>query len=534
MELLEVSCRIRTGNANREADAAEGQCDSRAHTVFLPAPIRRRKRDSTARGRAFVVVPTPMRGHQLVACGAIVLGLFASRDAEASGYLSARFGADHGTPAMPNTYAVYFNPAALGGTKGTTIVGNASVLLRFASYRRTTDALSPSDPALLNDADYVRANTGKAELTNLLVLPFVGMNTDFGTRDLRFGYAAYIPFGGSANWDRPSGVPGSPGSNDGPQRWHNISGQLMAIYNTFAVAYRIAPARLSIGASVSPIIHTVRTLRAKNSDGSDDTVIGGQVIEGRSLVEASGINLGASVGLYYEPIDRLHLGLSYLSQPGFGDTRMSGTLKTQLGAQNSTSQDVDFLQTYPDIVRFGSVVSVSPRLDLRADFEFVRWSVLERQCIVNPDEDCKVAGDGRDESGGRVILNVPRHWNNAIGVRAGPAFYLNEQTEIFGSLSFSTPASPKKTIDASTIDSQRLYFTAGLRYKFSEHFALAGSYNHIYFFPVDTKGANDLNISAHPASSPGGGDYNASRSPSADGKYKQQVGSLNLNIAYTF
>src|SRR5262249_18470660 len=42
-------------------------------------------------------------------------------EAEASGYLTARFGSDQGTPAQPNTFAVYFNPAALGGTKGTTL-----------------------------------------------------------------------------------------------------------------------------------------------------------------------------------------------------------------------------------------------------------------------------------------------------------------------------------------------------------------------------------------------------------------------------
>ena len=33
----------------------------------------------------------------------------------------------------------------------------------------------------------------------------------------------------------------------------------------------------------------------------------------------------------------------------------------------------------------------------------------------------------------------------------------------------------------------RLYATLGARYLFSKHVALAGSYNHIYFFDVDTK-----------------------------------------------
>lgn len=465
---------------------------------------------------------------------AAVGALLAPGDAQASGYLTARFGADHGTPAMPNAFGIYFNPATLGGTTGTTITGDVSVLLRFARYNRTANALTPSDQSLLNDPSYVAANTGTANLTNLLALPFVGVNTDFGTKNLRAGWAAYIPFGGLATWDRSDGIPGVPGSRDRVQRWHSISGQILAIYNTFAVAYRIAPARLSIGASVSPILHNVATVRARNSDGSDDTLVNGQLVEGRSLLEATGFNLGASAGLYWEATDAVHLGLSYISQPGFGTTRMSGNLKTQLGAGNTTDQEVDFLQTYPDVVRFGATWRANRALELRGDFEFVRWSVFDRQCIVNRGADCNVADDGRDLSQGAVVLNVPRNWKDAIGVRVGPAYYLNEKTELFGSLGLTTPAVPKETIDAVTIDSTRLYFTAGARYEFSKHFALAGSYNHIYFFTVNTNGQNTQDIPANPPDAPGGGDYNVSRSPSADGRYKSQIGFVNVNLAYTF
>lgn len=474
----------------------------------------------------------------VIASLAAVGALATPREAEASGYLTARFGADHGTPAQPNTFAVYFNPAALGGTTGTTITGDVSVLLRFVKYNRTADALSPSNDSSLADQSYIDANTGTASLTNLLALPFVGVNTDFGTKNLRAGYAAYVPFGGLATWDRIRGVPGSPGSTDGVQRWHNISGQILAVYNTFAIAYKIAPAKLSIGASVSPVIHNVATARARNADGSDDTVSNGSLIEGRSFINATGINLAASAGVYYEPTDTLRFGLSYLSQPGFGETRMSGVLRTQLGAGQESKADIDFLQEYPDIIRFGGAWRATERLELRGDVEFVRWNVFKRQCVVEKGAKCAVADDGRrlteDPDGQRVQLNVPRNWDNAVGVRVGPGYWINEKLEAFGSLGMTTPAVPKETIDASTIDALRLYLTFGARYEINKHWALAGSYNHIYFFNVDTKGANDQNITAHPASSPGGGDYNVSRSPSADGRYRSQIGFLNVNVAYTF
>jgi long-chain fatty acid transport protein len=475
----------------------------------------------------------------VLATGVLLGFLGGEKDADASGYLTARFGADHGTPAHPNAFAVYFNPAALGGTQGTTITGDVGVLLRFARYNRTGDALSPSNDSLRSDQRYIDANTGVANLTNLLALPFVGFNSDFGTKNFRAGWAFYIPFGGLATWDRRAGIPGVPGTTDGVQRWHSISGQILAIYNTFAFAYKFGKSNFSIGASVSPIYHNVATARARNADGSDDTVTNGNLVEGRSLLEAHGIDVALSGGIYWEPMpEKLRLGLSYIGQPGItGGTRMSGELRTQLGGNQESKSNVDFLQNYPDVIRFGTAFKATRSLELRGDFEFVRWSLFRRQCVVEKGADCAVGADGgrlAGPEGDKVQLNVVRNWDNAIGVRVGPGFWVNDDLETFGSVGFTTPAVPKETIDAVTIDSQRLYLTMGAKYSFSKHFSLAGSYNHIYFFPVNTNGQNDQNISAHPSSAPGGGAYNVSRSPSADGRYRSQIGFININAAYTF
>jgi hypothetical protein len=79
------------------------------------------------------------------------------------------------------------------------------------------------------------------------------------------------------------------------------------------------------------------------------------------------------------------------------------------------------------------------------------------------------------------------------------------------------------TIDASTFDSTRIYATLGVRHRFSDAFAMAGSYTHIFFVPVDTKGENKLD------------EYVAqSKSPSGDGKYGSTVMFLNLNATYSF
>jgi long-chain fatty acid transport protein len=460
--------------------------------------------------------------------------LLHASDASASGYLTARYGTNHGGAAMPNGFATYYNPAALGGTRGTTITGDLSLALRWAHYERTQEALSPSDASYKDDPAYVAANTGHANLLDLVTLPFVGVNTDFGTKNLHAGYAFYIPYGGSAKWEKREGVPGSPGSTDGVSRWHNISGSILALYNTFAVAYRIESANVSFGASVSPVIHSVSTVRARNGDGSDDTVVNNRLIEGRSYLKATGFNVGAAIGAYWEPTSTFRLGLSYTSQPGFGETRMTGKLRTQLAETPPDEKDIDFLQTYPDIVRLGAAFRALPELEIRFDADYQRWSVFKRQCVVAKGEKCDVDNEGRDLSNGKVILNVPRNWNDAVSFRLGPGWWVSDQLELHGGVAFSTPAVPKSTIDASTIDALRLDGTIGARYELNRHLAIDGSYTHLHYFTVNTNGGSKQNIPDHPANGPDGGNYNVSRSPSADGKYKSEVGFVNVNLAYTF
>jgi long-chain fatty acid transport protein len=335
-------------------------------------------------------------------------------------------------------------------------------------------------------------------------------------------------------WQKRAGVPGVPGSTDSVSRWHNISGQVLAIYNTFAVAAKLGNSGVSIGLSASPVLHSVKTTRARNSDGSDDTLSAGSLIEGRSYLEAKGFNVGLAAGVYYAPTEKLQFGLSYTSQPGFGETKMKGTLATQFTNTEPNKTDVDFTQTYPDVLRLGGVVQAMKTLQIRTDIEFVRWSVFDKQCVVKRGEKCNVDSEGKDLSGGKVILNVPRNWKDTIAVRVGPGIWLSDQLELHGSVAFNTPAVPKSTIDASTIDGYRLDGTIGVRYEVSRHFAFDGGYTHLHYFTVNTNGENNQNIKAHPATSPGGGDYNASRSPSADGRYRSEVGLINLNAAYTF
>ncbi len=458
------------------------------------------------------------------------LSTFVEEQAQASGFLTSRFGADHGHPALATPYAVYFNPGALGGIRGTHIIADGVLALRHIDYTRPTSALSPSDPATVNDPNYIKYNTGKNAADNVLASPYVGVVTDFGTKSLRLGFASYVPFGGSLKWNKVSEFENEPyakGAVDGAQRWSNISGRALNLFNTLAFAYRVESARLSIGVSASFIYSNVNSIRARNVDGSDD-VLGpnGALLEGRSLLETSGIGMTMGGGVYWEPSEdgKLRLGLSYMAPANFGqDMRLKGTLDQQFGsnAAKATPMDVELIQRLPDVVRLGAVYRVTPKVELRADAQLERWSVFNRNCVVKPGQPCELESDGKADAA-QVVLGVPRGWKDAFGIRAGAAFWPLEPLELFGSLGMGTAAVPKSTMDPSAYDAMNIYGTLGARYKVSPHVALAGSFTHIQYLSVTV---NDSYLYGYVA---------PSKSPSAAGEYNSRVTLMNVNVVYSF
>lgn len=477
--------------------------------------------------------PSSRRTPLLLAALLAGASLAAPSTAQASGFLGARFGADHGNPVGDNPFSVYFNPAALGAVQGTQLSLDAAVLYRVASYTRGEDALSPG--AMANQTgtpayeDYKRANTGKGKVNNVLALPFAGIATDFGgSKLLHGGFAVYIPFGGLASWDRGSSFSNSaaPGGNFGPQRWFNISGSIISIYSTAALAITIPDTRLSIGFNASFAHHTLATVRARNTNGSDDTGTANQVLEGRSLIDASGNTFSGGIGIYYEAIpNKLKLGASFTSRPAFGQMRLKGTLRTQFGTSDSTT-DIELLQTYPDVWRLGASYRASDKVELRLDGEYVTWSNFKRQCLVNAGSDakCELYDNGAELPGKNVVIQViDRQWKDAFAVRFGVGYYLSESTELFGSALYDSSAVPDGYLDPTFIDSDKIHWVLGARQHITKKFALAGSFNHVYFFERDTTGKSEFYKRVAD-----------SRQPSASGVYNQQYFYLNLNGTYTF
>lgn len=482
-------------------------------------------------------------GLGLVVAGFIGLG---SSPAHASGFAAARFGGEHGHPTTDNATAIYYNPAGIALSKGTHIMVDGTMALRWASYDRPSTAVNSQ--MSLDAAP--GANDGKATLFNGIIAPFVGATSDFGTDFIYGGVGLYFPFGGSAVWDKNPAYTGSerfPGAIDNTQRWYSIDGTIRSMYVTGALGFNIRKIGLSLGVTGSAIRSEVVTIRARNTDGSDDLLgmnsSGDPVLkEGRSYVDVNGWQGGFSLGAIYNVAkqDKLWIGASYTSQPNVvGGMTLTGDLNNTLGLAEPSTTPVELTQTLPEIIRLGFRYRPVDKVELRLFADYTRWSVFDKQCVLDRSVEgrsCEFdgqddalrdpstfGGDGPDDEVVGVTQHLPRYWKDAGGVRVGASYWFLPQLETYIGAGYDSSAVPVETLDPALMDMNKMSVSLGARWQVIEHLALSLTSTELFFFTVDTDGDNALNSFLAPT-----------RQPSAEGEYKQFFQLFNAYVDVSF
>jgi long-subunit fatty acid transport protein len=421
------------------------------------------------------------------------VAISASRLASASGLINPHVGDVQGQPELANPYAVFFNPAALGGITGTQVVLDGAFVLAVIKFDRTAP-LSPSMSNIPNDpnrAQYLATNTGTNTARVAGGIPFVGVGTDFGSKMFFGGLAVYAPFGGSEKFGSASRYAGNtmfPGAVDGPQRWQAVSAADTTLAATGTLGFKLPDQRLSFGVGVTVYSSSVSFDKAINPDGSDDVTApnGTSLKEGRAYLDVSGIDMGLSAGVYWEPMAdrRLRIGASYTSQPGLGQMRLSGTFEQKFGVTASDNTPVNLLQSYPDIVRAGVAYRVSDSIDLRLSGEFDRWSVFANECLVHPGAQCALNPDGSSQFPGQVISNIPTHFKNAFAVHAGLGYWPAPRTELYFDSGVDSSAIPDTSQGTTLFDSFKIMNTVGVRHRLARRLTMACSYTFVYYLPI--------------------------------------------------
>jgi long-chain fatty acid transport protein len=447
----------------------------------------------------------------IVAFSLAVLALIgAVAESRAAGFATARFGGEHGNVTATNPTALYYNPAGIAFSSGTSLYGDGTLALRRATWTHQPAPGEEPEPPGAEGANY-----GQARLLNLFGGPMLGVTTRLG--DLALGLSISVPFGGRARWDtndRFANHQQFPLAADGVQRWHGIEGSLTFLYATAGVAYRFG--RLAVGATGNLIRSSMQTRQAKTvvGDGTPDTTR-----EGRAYLDVSGLHGSFAAGVMLEAVsNHLWLAGSYQAQPGLGAMQLAGTITTEYrGGQ--TPFPVVLNQALPDVGRVGLRYRIGQRRELRLSFDLTRWSVMQTQCAALEGQPCLVDASGADASpAAGVLQNLRRRWKDTYGGRIGFSHWLTPRAEVFLGGGYETAATPDETLDPALADGASITSALGARFAVTDGLLVSTTVTYLHFLPRDNRGRSQLTSAAPPTPSPHGG-----------GRYTPWIRLFNLN-----
>jgi long-chain fatty acid transport protein len=434
-------------------------------------------------------------------------------ESRAAGFAAARFGGELGGVTSTNPPALYYNPAGIGFSSGTSLFGDGTVALRHFSWEHPHSQYDGMDPPGAEGA-----NAGKAEIWNVFGGPMLGATTRLG--NLALGAGVLVPFGGRAFFGKNEKFVNSafPLAADGIQRWHITEGGVTSIYFTLGAAYRLGP--VSIGVAGNLVDSSFKNTQAKDisGDGLPNTAR-----EGRDTLDVSGWHASLGVGAMVEAAaDRLWLSASYQSQPGFGPMQLKGTVVLS-DMSGGATLPVTFDTALPDIIRVGARYRTSDTFELRLMGDLTRWSVLHTQCVAIEGHPCIVDASGADAGDGGTVQNIRRYWKDTYGIHLSASYWVRPEVELFAGIAGETGASPDETLRPDLPDADNLAVALGGRFEILPALLVAGTYTHIQYANRDNTGKSQLPLAAPPTRWPDGG-----------GKYTQWIGVLNVNVEKRF
>lgn len=152
----------------------------------------------------------------------------------------------------------------------------------------------------------------------------------------------------------------------------------------------------------------------------------------------------------------------------------------------------------------------------------MRWSSLEKQCILSPGGDCATNADG-SSAGDGILAVLPRNWEDAFSFRAGGSYFVNETIEGFAGAGFDSNAIPDETLEPTFIDANKFSFSLGGKFGLLDHaLGLTVTLTHVLYL--------ERTVAAQPTS----GYMLPSKVPDAQGTYNQGVTFLNIAAEYRF
>lgn len=330
--------------------------------------------------------------------------------------------------------SVFFNPGSVSHLEGNSVSAGVSLTSESTAFRDG------------NSQQLYRTNSP-------ISTPFTGYGV-WGPKEskFKFGMGIYTPFGSTIKYE--DGWSG---------RFSLTEMKLLSVFFQPTVSYKIND-KLGVGAGFVygyGHIDLSRDLPVTNTNGQYATA---------NLTGSAG-GMGYNLGIYYKPIERLSIGLSYRSGMKMKLNNGTATFTVPPSLTGSfPSGNFSAELPLPQVLTLGFGFNATERLLLAFDVNYIGWSSYK-----------SLAFDYEKNTSSLKDTDSPRNYKDAYALRLGAQYKVSEKFLARGGINFEKTPIKDGYVTAEVPDADRLNFTCGVGYKPTEKLTIDASFSYINF-----------------------------------------------------
>jgi len=301
---------------------------------------------------------------------------------------------------------------------------------------------------------YVDSSTGEGYRTkNPVGTPFsaYGLFQLHKYDQLKFGLAAYTPFGSTVQWE-----------DAWIGRFALTRLELKAIFIQPTLSYRVADV-IGIGAGLviaSGNVNLQKDIPVQDSLGN----------YGHAELSGKALSLGYNVGIHYDLNKKLSVGITYRSRINMNlknnesdSTLAVFTVPSSLDA-NFPDGRFNGSLPLPSVTTLGLAYKPNDKWQIVLDINYVGWKAYDT-----------LAFDYEQNTSSLLDTKSPRNYKNIFAFRGGAQYKAHSKLDLRLGGGFGFTPVPDASVTPETPDANRAYVTGGLTYRFSEKFSMDAS-----------------------------------------------------------
>jgi long-chain fatty acid transport protein len=222
---------------------------------------------------------------------------------------------------------------------------------------------------------------------------------------------------------------------------------------------------------------------------------------GHAELNGKANGFGFNAGVYYEPIEKLSIGLSYRSQVNMNVNSGDATFTVPASLQsNFPNGKFTAKLPLPQVLTLGFGYKATDKLSLALDLNYVGWKAYDT-----------LAFDYATNTTSLVDTKSARNYKNTIAIRLGGQYKVTKNFTARLGIAYGMSPVQNGYVTPETPDANRINYTAGVGYAIGKRFGVDAS------FLFTTLKREDTNLETN-----------------MSGTYKTNVAIPGLSVHYNF